>query len=119
MLHLEIIMEVAMERNKKKWIIGIIIILILGFFADKSDNSINVRQKYVLMCQDAIKKRLQHPSTYKKEFATDKIEKYHNQTGVIIYFSAKNSYNLALKFQGTCLFNDNFQINSVVIKEVN
>lgn len=104
------------SANKNIWIIFIVFLIILGQFT-KNDNSLK-RQDYIQRCQEEIKARLTYPSTYNKDFAGDKVEPYKDHIGVAIWFSAKNAFNLELKYQGTCLFKNGLNVESVLIQEV-
>lgn len=106
------------KNNKIKKFLIIVIGTILVVWANISDKEIPIRQKYILECEKSIKTKLKHPSTYVKQFASDKVEDYNGKTGVIIYFSAKNSFNLTIKYQGTCLLNQNLVVESSTIKEI-
>ena len=101
-------------KDKKSFIILIIsiILIVIGSIGERPE--LPERQRYVLECENVIKTKLQHPSTYNKDFLRDTVE----NKKVSIYFSAKNSFGLELKYQGVCIFDDNFMVSDINIQEV-
>ena len=101
-------------KDKKTFIILIISIILMIIGSNSGEKKMPERQRYILECENAIKTKLQHPSTYNKDFLRDIVE----NKKVSIIFSAKNSYGLELKYQGICLFDDNFVISDINIQEI-
>lgn len=101
--------------KNKKTVFTIVILTILTVIGNIVESpELPERQRYVLECENVIKTKLQHPSTYNKDFLRDTVE----NKKVSIYFSAKNSFGLELKYQGVCIFDDNFMVNDINIQEV-
>ncbi|MBR5523414.1 MAG: TM2 domain-containing protein [Akkermansia sp.] len=67
-------------------------------------------QQHVDMCEQIIKNQLAHPSTYKKSFF-DSASETQDYTNVIrIAFSAKNSFNLEIKYVAIFRVNEQSEI---------
>ena len=57
-------------------------------------------------CDEIVKSRLTHPSTFDKSIFRSGVTTDEYKTTVVVGFSAKNSFNLELKYTAICVFND-------------
>lgn len=111
------------STNKNIWIIVIVYLIMIVLFGEenkslKHQNHVQNRRDYIQICENAIKARLTYPSTYDKDFLGDEVAPYKDYITVGIWFSAKNAFNLELKYQGTCNFKNGLNVESVLIQEV-
>lgn len=75
--------------------------------------------KHEKMCEDLIKANLTHPSTYEKSIWHSVSVTKNNVNHIIIVFTAKNSFNLEIKYKAIFFVNARNQITSKSIEEIN
>ena len=75
------------------------------------------RYEHEILCENAIKSQLNHPSTYKKLFTKSGSETKDLINDILIGFKAKNSLNLELEYTCRCFVNSRGNITRFDIQE--
>ena len=70
-----------------------------------------------LICENAIKSQLNHPSTYKKLFTKSGLQTKDMVNDIVVGFKAKNSLNLELEYTARCFVNSRNQLTLFNIQE--
>lgn len=68
-------------------------------------------------CDEAIKSRLNFPSTYDKSFLEGDIRVYNDRVVIETVFTAKNAFNLELKYRAKCYFDDKKELTGFKMSE--
>lgn len=68
-------------------------------------------------CDEIVKSHLTHPSTFDKSIFRSGVTTDEYKTTVLVGFSAKNSFNLELKYKAICIFNDTPELVDFAIEE--
>lgn len=68
-------------------------------------------------CDEIVKSRLTHPSTFDKSIFRSRVSTDEYKTTVLVGFTAKNSFNLKLKYNAICIFNDKPELVSFSLEE--
>ena len=68
-------------------------------------------------CDEIVKSHLTHPSTFDKSIYRSGVTTDEYKTTVLVGFTAKNSFNLELKYKAICVFNDTPELVDFAIEE--
>ena len=77
------------------------------------------QMKYQLedACNEIIKSRLTHPQTFDKSFARSSTYIGVNNIKITVGFTAKNSFDMKLKYTAVCFFNEKPELVEFTITE--
>lgn len=68
-------------------------------------------------CDEAIKSQLNYPSTYDKSIWESDYMIYDDRVKIVNVFTAKNAFNLELKYRANCFFNDKLELTGFEMSE--
>lgn len=68
-------------------------------------------------CDEAIKSQLNFPSTYDKSIWESDYMVYDDRVKIVNVFTAKNAFNLELKYRANCFFNDKLELTGFEMSE--
>lgn len=130
--------EQRKETNKKLWtVLGILFLMIgcLGNLEEKpkaeqpkqegSEQAAETEEQKMLAalpylmldCEKTIKSHLNFPSTYKSSTWESNTQINGNRAVIETVFTAKNAYNLELKFLARCYYNDSRELLGFEMEE--
>lgn len=68
-------------------------------------------------CDEAVKSQLNFPSTYDKSILESDYTVYDDRVKIVNVFTAKNAFNLELKYRANCFFNDKQELTGFEMRE--